>query len=102
MFNYKTGYKMENLILSPISLNQLQQLIEGAVNFAISNYDKNRPNQQPQDQLLTQREVAKLLDVSVTSILKWKKEGLLPYHKVKSRIYYNRAEVLKSMASFNQ
>jgi len=92
---------MNDLILSPISLNQLQQLIENSVNNAISNYDKNRPTQQQQDQLLTQKQVASLLDVSVTSILKWKKQGKLPYRKINSRIYYNRTEVIKAMASFN-
>lgn len=91
---------MDNVILIPFSISALKELIEESISHAIKSYDNNKPQQQ-QDELLTQKQVCKLLDVSVSSIIKWKKQGLLPYHKVNSRVYYKRNEVVDAMAKFN-
>ena len=91
---------MDNVILIPFSISALKELIEESISHAIKSYDSNKPLPQ-QDELLTQKQVCKLLDVSVSSIIKWKKQGLLPYHKVNSRVYYKRNEVVDAMAKFN-
>jgi len=91
---------MENIILIPFSINSLRELIEETIQSALASYEKSRPQQQ-QNELLTQREVAKLLDVSVTTIIKWKSLNLLPYHKVNSRVYYRKNDVLEAMAKFS-
>ncbi|MDB5267015.1 MAG: hypothetical protein JWP58_55 [Hymenobacter sp.] len=46
--------------------------------------------------LLTVREAAALLHVSVATIHQWKSKGLLAYRKVSTRTYFERAAVLEA------
>ena len=51
----------------------------------------------PTDELLTIREAAVLLDVTVQTVHEWKRRGLLKYHKLGSRSYLKRADVLSAL-----
>ena len=51
----------------------------------------------PSDELLTIREAAVLLDVTVQTVHDWKRRGLLKYHKLASRSYLKRADVLAAL-----
>ena len=54
-------------------------------------------NTPPTDELLSIREAATLLGVTVQSIHEWKRRGLLPYHKLGSRSYIKRADVVGAL-----
>ena len=43
---------------------------------------------------LTQKEAAKFLGVSITTIIKWKKVGKVPYYSVGRSIFYSKRELL--------
>lgn len=51
------------------------------------------------DVLLKIEDVCNLLKVSKVTIHKWKKEGKIPYHRISSRIFFKRSEVLSSLKS---
>ncbi|MGY2134730.1 helix-turn-helix domain-containing protein [Hymenobacter sp. HD11105] len=51
----------------------------------------------PADELLSIREAAELLGVTVQTIHCWKQKGLLKYHKLGSRSYLKRADVLAAL-----
>lgn len=51
----------------------------------------------PADELLSIREAAELLGVTVQTVHEWKRRGLLKYHKLGSRSYLKRAEVLAAL-----
>ena len=51
----------------------------------------------PTDDLLSIREAATLLGVTVQSVHEFKRRGLLPYHKLGSRSYLKRADVLAAL-----
>lgn len=55
------------------------------------------PPTAPVDELLSIREAAELLGVTVQTIHEWKRRGLLFYHKLGSRSYLKRAEVLAAL-----
>lgn len=48
----------------------------------------------PQESFMSRKEVAKLFSVTTATITSWMKEGLLPYHKVKRRVYFNKDEII--------
>ncbi|RYE59358.1 MAG: DNA-binding protein [Sphingobacteriales bacterium] len=48
----------------------------------------------PEVVLLTQREAIKLLSISATTIIEWKKKGEIPYKKIGNRVYYDKDAVL--------
>ena len=56
-----------------------------------------KPLPSPTDELLTIRETAALLDVTVQTVHEWKRRVLLKYHKIASRTYFKRADVLAAL-----
>ena len=54
-------------------------------------------NTAPADELLSIREAAELLGVTVQTVHEWKRRGLLKYHKLGSRSYLKRADVLAAL-----
>jgi excisionase family DNA binding protein len=51
----------------------------------------------PTDELLSIREAAMMLGVTVQTVHEWKRRGLLKYHKLGSRSYLKRADVLAAL-----
>lgn len=49
----------------------------------------------PQEDRLTQKEAAAFLDVSVTTIISYKKKGLVPYFQIGRSIFFSKSELLK-------
>lgn len=49
------------------------------------------------DELLSIREAATLLGVTVQTVHEWKRRGLLKYHKLGSRSYLKRADVVAAL-----
>lgn len=49
------------------------------------------------DELLSIREAAEMLGVTVQTIHSWKQKGMLRYHKLGSRSYLKRADVMKAL-----
>ena len=49
------------------------------------------------DELLSIREAATLLGVTVQTVHEWKRRGLLKYHKLGSRSYLKRADVVSAL-----
>ena len=56
----------------------------------------------PAEQLLTVREAATLLNVTVQTVHDWKKRGMLKYHKLGSRTYFKRADVLAALQGYQR
>ena len=53
----------------------------------------------PADELLSIRETAALLGVTVQTVHEHKRRGLLAYHKLGSRTYLKRAEVMAALTN---
>ncbi|WP_150452615.1 helix-turn-helix domain-containing protein [Arenibacter lacus] len=43
---------------------------------------------------LTQKEAAKFLGISVTSLISWKKKKIIPYYQIGRSIFYSKKELL--------
>jgi excisionase family DNA binding protein len=52
------------------------------------------PASAAEEELLTVRQAATLLDVCVATIHEWKRRGLLAYQKVGGRTYFRRSDIL--------
>lgn len=52
----------------------------------------------PADGLLSVRETAELLGVTVQTVHEWKRLGRLKYHKLGNRSYLKRSEVLAALS----
>lgn len=56
----------------------------------------------PSDELLSIREAAEMLGVTVQTVHEWKRRGLLKYHKLGSRTYLKRADVLAALRGYQR
>jgi len=54
-------------------------------------------NTPPADELLSIREAAEMLGVTVQTVHEWKRRGLLKYHKLGSRSYLKHTDVLSAL-----
>ena len=82
---------MQRNILISISPDELKALIKET--FFELNSD------QPIDKderHLSQKEACELLQISQTTIIDWKKRGLIPYHQIRNtrKIYYLKSELI--------
>ncbi len=48
----------------------------------------------PEEDRLTQKEAAKFLGISVTSLISWKKKKIVPYYQIGRSIFYSKKELL--------
>lgn len=49
----------------------------------------------PEDDRLTQKEAAKLLNISVVTLIEWKKKGLVPFYQIQRSIFYSKKELIE-------
>ncbi|AYA37826.1 DNA-binding protein [Hymenobacter oligotrophus] len=54
------------------------------------------------DELLSIREAATLLGVTVQTVHDWKRRGLLKYHKLGSRSYLKRIDVMNALKGYQR
>lgn len=79
-----------NLITTP---EELSKLLKGMIDESMNKY-KIANQVDEKEELLTIQQIADYFQVSITTIHNWKKEGLIPYVKVKSRVRFKKSVVL--------
>ncbi len=76
-----------------ISPEDLQIMIESAVMNALQKIKEEKPV------LLTFKEACALLQISSSTLFKWKAENKIPFSQLGKRIYFNRSELLASLTT---
>ena len=80
-----------NLVV--VDIDQLKTIINDAVTAAMKQH--HAPEQQ--DEILRKVEVAKELKVSLKTIGKWMKQGKLPFHRINTRLFFKRSDIMNAM-----
>lgn len=81
-----------NIILSPINIDELETRLISRLKTEL-NLATPAPANQP-DELLTVKEVARLLSVSLVTIHQWKKDGKLKFQRFGTRIRFRKSDIL--------
>jgi hypothetical protein len=84
---------MENQLLVTLNVNELKSII----NESIENALAKTPPSSELESILRRKDVAKLFSVSLVTISDWMKTGKLPYHRINSRIFFRKSEVMQCM-----
>lgn len=92
---------MENIILSPISLDALQRMISDCVAEAVL---KSTPQSKSEevDARLTIPQMAEYLNCSKNTIHVYIRSNSLPFHKVGRRTYFLKQEVDAALSSVSK
>ena len=91
--------QMEAVIFVGVTRVQLMEDFRAVIRHELYHHTPAAPvgNTAPADELLSIREAATLLGVTVQTVHEWKRRGLLKYHKLGSRSYLKRADVLAAL-----
>jgi len=84
---------MESTILQSVSVTELKELISETIQEQIGQIQ----NPLPKTELLSRKEAAEILSVSLPTLHYWTKEGKIPAYRIGNRVRYKREEVLNSL-----
>lgn len=89
---------MDNkVILFPVSMDDLLSSIQAMLSAELQKQKEFEYN----EKLLAPKEACKLFEpkISIVTLAKWTKDGLIPFHRIGGRVYYKTSEVLNSVKS---
>jgi len=87
---------MQNISIENINIEELKSLIKECVREEINPlFKKGQENYQ--EELISIDEVTGIFKVSKVTIHKWKRKGLIPFHKVNRKLYFKKSELLKAI-----
>ena len=82
---------MEDIILSPIKLSDLEILIQNSVERAFKASQSK--NETPQEDLMAVKEAASFLDITVSTLYIKTSRNEIPFMKKGKKLYFSRAEL---------
>ncbi len=86
------------MALVVFDIDDLERIIEKLFGKYIQPY----PTQQTDnDELLQIQEAAKMLEVSISTLHTYKKNGAVPFHRIGRRVYFKKSEILESLKKIN-
>jgi hypothetical protein len=74
----------------------MKELIETSVTDAVSKISRN--SKEEDDKFLSRGEVALLFRVSLVTINAWVKKGKLIPHRMNSRVYFFKSEIMRELS----
>ncbi len=86
---------MKNIILSPIPIEELREIITECLREELQK-SANNSNSDP-NELIKIEDAAKLFQVSKVTLYKWRARGILPFHRISSRIFFKKSELISAL-----
>lgn len=85
-----------------IQLPDLQEYLVNAVRSAIDKVIQEKKDtlrsigsfEAPQDEFLTQKEACKFLSIHESTIIRWRKDKKIPFHRLGRSILYSKNELI--------
>ena len=93
---------MDNLILSPIQRDELATEIANEVIAGIKGLLDIQNQSLPEDNYISRKDTAQLLNISLVTLSTWTKKSLLKSYKIGSRVLYKKSEVIESLRGVEQ
>ena len=99
---------MQNVILTSIPLKELADLLQEIIKVEMAQFvpqSHPQPTAAQHSDLLTRKEAAQLLGVSLPTLHRWTQQHVLTGYRINTRVRYKRAELeqgLKTICIHNQ
>ena len=90
---------MQAVIPVGVAYTQLIEDVRAVIRHELQHHAPAAPvgTAAPADELLSIREAAELLGVTVQTCHEWKRRGMLRYHKLGSRSYIKRGDIMAAL-----
>jgi len=86
---------MENIVLSSIPFKDFEILLRDCIKSELQN--QTPAPTQDKEELLTSKQAAKILSVSLVTLHHWKVEGLIKFHRIGTRVRFKKNELLEAL-----
>jgi excisionase family DNA binding protein len=90
---------MQNLILTPLSIEQLQSFINDAVK---TGFEQTKLQEPEKTNLLTRKQVCNLLNITAPTLHEWTRNGTISAYKVGTRVRFKESEVMNTLHRVKQ
>lgn len=92
---------MEVIKFIQIEPNELKSLLKESVKQELNQLKEEILCKTP-TQYLTRKQVAKMLDINLTTLNNWTNRGVLTSYGIQGRVYYKRDEVERAFIELKQ
>ena len=92
---------MQNLIFSPIPVEQLKAEVSETIKKELQSFLQSIQPQKEQAEFLSRKEAGQLLSVSLVTLNEWTKTGIVQGYRIASRVRYKRAEIETALKKMN-
>lgn len=86
---------MNEQLIVTLKVAELKSIIDESVTNAISK----APLKVEEETLLKRKEVAKIFGISLVTLSQWIRDGRIPCHRINTRIFFKRTEVMEALNS---
>ena len=90
---------MQNVILTPLSIEQLKNFINDAVK---TGFEQTKLQEPEKTNLLTRKQVCNLLNITAPTLHEWTRNGTISAYKVGTRVRYKETEVMNTLQRVKQ
>ncbi len=88
---------MQQQVFTSLTAEELSSIVKQAVREEISRLDLTPHQPEPEETLLTRKQVLEMFDIHASTLVKWQNEGRIKVYKMKSKNFYKRSEVMASL-----
>ncbi|MCF8713199.1 helix-turn-helix domain-containing protein [Joostella atrarenae] len=86
---------MSNVLFYTHNKEDLKRVVKMVLDEMLKTETISNSPINPEEDRLTQKEAAKFLGVSITTIISWKRKGKVPYYEIGRSVFYSKSELLK-------
>ncbi|EIW94073.1 Helix-turn-helix domain [Capnocytophaga ochracea] len=92
---------MNTIQITELTTNELKSLLKESVKQEFNQLKEEILCKTP-TQYLTRKQVAKMLDINLTTLNNWTNRGALTSYGIQGRVYYKRDEVERAFIKLKQ
>ena len=86
---------MNERLIVTLKVGELKDIIDESITNALTKV----PQKPEEETLLKRIDVAKLFGISLVTLNQWMRDGRILYHRINSRIFFKRSEVMDALNS---
>ena len=85
---------MNDQLIVTLKIGELRAIINDCIAESLKQFN---PKSENEEVLMKRIDVAKMFGISLVTLNQWMRDGRLLYHRIKSRVYFKKAEVIEAL-----
>ncbi len=86
---------MDEQLIVTLKIGELKSIINECIANTLNQTTKTTASEE--EALLKRIDVAKLFGISLVTLNQWMRDGRVLYHRINSRVFFKKAEVLEAL-----